>query len=64
MTAAFRAGETDRLDLTQSRLLTLAAQRADFEALVRAQTALGTLEDAVQSPLQPSLPAPRPETTN
>jgi len=64
VTAAFRAGETDRLDLTQSRLLTLAAQRADFEALVRAQTALGTLEDAVQSPLQPSLPAPRPETTN
>ena len=62
--AAFRAGEADRLDLTQARLLTLAAQHAMLDALGRAQTALAALEDAVQAPLSGGLPTPRPETTN
>lgn len=62
--ASFRAGESDRLDLTQARLLTLTAQRVQLDALTRAQAALAALEDAVQAPLSGGLPAPRPETTN
>ena len=50
-TASFRAGESDRLDVAQSRLATIAAARTRIEAAARAQTALGLLEDAVQSPL-------------
>jgi outer membrane protein, heavy metal efflux system len=60
VTAAFKAGDKDRLDLTQARLETLAARRAQTEALIRAQTALLSLEDAVQS----EVPSNRPETTN
>ncbi|MES1261519.1 MAG: TolC family protein, partial [Acidobacteriota bacterium] len=60
--ASFRAGESDRLDVTQSRLLTLTAQKTQADALSRVQTALGALEDAMQSPLQDAFPAPRPET--
>jgi outer membrane protein TolC len=52
-TAAFRAGEGDRLDVTQARLSTLAAAEASLAALVRAETALGALEDAVEAPLNP-----------
>ena len=59
----FRAGELDRLDVAQARLATLAARRTEREALFRIQTALGALEDAVQSPLG-ALTANRPETTN
>jgi outer membrane protein TolC len=62
--SSFRAGESDRLDVTQSRLLTLTAQKAQADALSRVQVALGALEDAMQSPLQEAIPAPRPETTN
>jgi outer membrane protein, heavy metal efflux system len=53
VTTAFRAGESDRLDVAQARLATLAANQANLAALVRAQTALGALEDAVESPLKP-----------
>ncbi len=53
VTTAFRAGESDRLDVAQARLATLAAAEASLAALVRAQTALGALEDAVESPLNP-----------
>jgi cobalt-zinc-cadmium efflux system outer membrane protein len=62
--AAFRAGENDRLDVALARLAILAAQRVQADVLTRAQTALGLLEDAVQSPLAPGFPAPRPGTTN
>ena len=62
--SAFRAGEVDRLEVGRSRLLTLAARHSEIDALERVQTALGALEDAVQSPLGVSLPAPRPETAN
>jgi cobalt-zinc-cadmium efflux system outer membrane protein len=48
--SSFRTGELDRLDVAQARLATLAARRTELEALIRAQTALGALEDAVQSP--------------
>jgi outer membrane protein, heavy metal efflux system len=51
--AAFRAGESDRMDVAQSHLLTSAAVRTRLEALSRAQSALGALEDAVQSRLIP-----------
>jgi cobalt-zinc-cadmium efflux system outer membrane protein len=61
---AFKAGENDRLEVTLARLATLAAQRAQTDALVRAQTALGLLEDAVQSALAAGMSAPHPETTN
>lgn len=47
--AAFKAGEKDRLDVTQARLSTLTAQRSQQDALHRAHAALLALEDAVQS---------------
>jgi outer membrane protein, heavy metal efflux system len=48
-----RAGETDRLDTVQAHLAALAARRVTLEAMERAEVALGTLEDAVQSVLGP-----------
>ena len=57
---AFRAGDKDRLDVAQARLETLTARRSQTEALIRAQNALLSLEDAVQSEIAPN----RPETTN
>jgi cobalt-zinc-cadmium efflux system outer membrane protein len=62
--ASFKAGDSDRLDVAQARLATLSARRSEFDALVRTQTALGTLEDAVQSPLVPPLTSSPPETMN
>ena len=60
ITAAFRAGDKDRLDVAQARLETLTARRSQAEALIRAHNALLSLEDAVQSEIAPN----RPETTN
>ncbi|MDE3197079.1 MAG: TolC family protein, partial [Acidobacteriota bacterium] len=48
---AFQAGESDRLDLTQARLAAIAADRALLDASQKAETALISLEDAVQSRL-------------
>jgi cobalt-zinc-cadmium efflux system outer membrane protein len=53
VTASFRAGESDRLDVAQARVMSLSAGRGTIEAALRAQTALGSLEDAVQSTLTP-----------
>jgi cobalt-zinc-cadmium efflux system outer membrane protein len=62
--SAFRAGERDRLDVAQARLMTLVAQKEELDALLRAHNALSVLEDAVQAPLDAGVPAPRPEMTN
>jgi cobalt-zinc-cadmium efflux system outer membrane protein len=53
MTLAVSAGEEDRLTLTETRIQTVAAAVTQLEALRDAQTALGTLEDAVQRSLTP-----------
>jgi cobalt-zinc-cadmium efflux system outer membrane protein len=62
--SAFRAGDRDSLDVAQARLLTIAAQKEELDALLRAHNALSALEDAVQAPLGSGVPAPRPEMTN
>ncbi|HVW87778.1 MAG TPA: TolC family protein [Bryobacteraceae bacterium] len=49
--AAFQAGGSDRLELTQARLFSLMAAQASLDALQRAQTAFGALQDAVEAPL-------------
>ena len=49
VTASFRAGESDRLELAQARVAALTEARGTMEAAFRAQAALGSLEDAVQS---------------
>jgi outer membrane protein TolC len=49
---AFKAGETDRLEVALARLFTIGADQARTDALLRAQNALGLLEDAVQTPLE------------
>lgn len=54
----FEAGHTDRLELTQARLETLAAEQGVLEAEIHAQRALNALEDAVQRPLDGSAPLP------
>ena len=59
------AGEADRLSLVSVRLDRAAAERARLSALRAAQNALGSLEDAVQSPLDggatlPAIPAVNP----
>lgn len=66
--AALAAGEGDRLALDLARLLTIAANRSRLDALQRAQTALGALEDSMQHSLdgtmelpQPALASPRAE---
>jgi len=48
---AFEVGEEDRLALAGVRIQTAVAARVRLEALHEAQTALGALEDAEQSPL-------------
>jgi cobalt-zinc-cadmium efflux system outer membrane protein len=64
--AQMTAGEGDRLNLNAAHLLTLAAQQTSMDALQRAETVLGSLEDAVQHPLDgtefalPKTPSPRP----
>jgi cobalt-zinc-cadmium efflux system outer membrane protein len=49
--ALFRAGETDRLALVSADLEYATTALARLDALVRAQQALGLLEDALQRPL-------------
>ncbi|MBI4873513.1 MAG: TolC family protein [Acidobacteria bacterium] len=49
---SFAAGETDRLAVFLARLQSNLAARAQLDALERAQSALGALEDAVQQPLE------------
>jgi cobalt-zinc-cadmium efflux system outer membrane protein len=51
---AVSVGEEDRLTLNGVQLESTAVARARLDALTRAQTALGDLEDAVQRPLSPS----------
>ena len=45
------AGETSRLDLARSQIELADTDRAELEARVRVELALGALEDAVQRPL-------------
>jgi len=49
---AVSVGETDRLELNGVLFQSTVAANARLDALHRAQTALGTLEDAVQKPLE------------
>ncbi len=62
---AMSAGEGDRLAVAAARLLTIAAERTRLDALQRAQTAFGALEDSVQHSLEdgdfagPALVGPR-----
>jgi outer membrane protein TolC len=51
---AVSVGEEDRLTLNGVQLENAAVARARLDALGRAQTALGELEDAVQRPLSPN----------
>jgi outer membrane protein, heavy metal efflux system len=50
----FAAGETDRLALLGAGLELNIAEQARLDALVKAQQALGQLEDAMQRPLEPA----------
>jgi outer membrane protein, heavy metal efflux system len=50
---AFEAGQEDRLTLNGVRIEHAIVARTRLEALARAQSALGALEDAVQRPLDP-----------
>lgn len=64
--AQMTAGQGDRLNLNVAHLLTVTAQQTSVDALQRAETVLGSLEDAVQHPLDgtefalPKTPSPRP----
>src|SRR6516225_8601794 len=53
ITRAVQIGESDRLTLNDVMLERSAVAQAWFGALVRAQQALGELEDAVERPLEP-----------
>ncbi|OIQ96637.1 cobalt-zinc-cadmium resistance protein CzcC precursor [mine drainage metagenome] len=60
----FAAGDSDRGALDQAQLRALAAQAIRLNASLRAQRALGALEDAIERPLEgaiavSTLPAPR-----
>ena len=57
---ALEAGEGDRLSVATARLQSAAAERARLDALARAQTALGALEDALQQPLESGMAFPDP----
>jgi hypothetical protein len=48
-----RLGEEDRLSLNGVQIQSSVLARARLDALARAQSALGELEDAVQRPLDP-----------
>lgn len=58
------AGEADRLALVSVRLEAATADRERLNALRRAHTALGALEDAVQHPLPGAGTLPQPPSTN
>ena len=53
MVQAVRLGEEDRLSLSGVQIESSVVARARLDALARAQSALGELEDAVQRPLDP-----------
>jgi outer membrane protein TolC len=53
MQRAVEVGEEDRLSLTGVQIEHAVVARGRLEALTRAQSALGALEDAVQRPLDP-----------
>jgi hypothetical protein len=53
MRQSVRLGEEDRLVLTGVQIESSVVERAKLDALARAQSALGELEDAVQRPLDP-----------
>ena len=53
MQRAVRVGEEDRLGLNGVQIQSSVLARARLDALARAQSALGELEDAVQRPLDP-----------
>jgi len=53
MQQAVRLGEEDRLALSGVRIESSVVTRTRLDALARAQSALGELEDAVQRPLDP-----------
>lgn len=53
MQQAVRLGEEDRLALNGVQIQSSVVARSRFDALARAQSALGALEDAVQRPLDP-----------
>jgi outer membrane protein TolC len=53
MQQAIRSGTDIRLNLDSVQIQILILERARIDALVRAQRALGDLEDAVQKPLDP-----------
>jgi cobalt-zinc-cadmium efflux system outer membrane protein len=53
MRQAVRLGEEDRLGLNGVQIQSAVLARARLDALARAQSALGELEDAVQRPLDP-----------
>jgi cobalt-zinc-cadmium efflux system outer membrane protein len=53
MKEAVQLGEEDRLTLNGAQIESSVVARARLDALARAQSALGELEDAVQQPLDP-----------
>jgi cobalt-zinc-cadmium efflux system outer membrane protein len=57
---ALEAGVGDRLSLATVRLQTATAARTRLDALTRVQNALGSLEDAMQQPLEAALRVPDP----
>ncbi|MBA5604286.1 TolC family protein [Duganella sp. FT3S] len=61
ISAAFQAGEADRLSWISARLETAAAEQARIGALSQAQTSLGRVEDALRRPLGVQGTAPTAE---
>jgi outer membrane protein, heavy metal efflux system len=57
----FKAGQADRLELENAKLLTIGATRVRQDALLRTQAALGALEDAVQQSLDKDATTPPSE---
>jgi outer membrane protein TolC len=62
--SALTTGEGDRLAVDIARLLTIAANRSRLDALQRAQTALGALEDSMQHSLDGGLDLKEPTLTS
>lgn len=60
----FDAGYADRLELTTAQLALVSAEAAVLAARLKAQRALGALEDTVQQPLDGSEPLTEPPETS
>ncbi|MDE3163852.1 MAG: TolC family protein [Acidobacteriota bacterium] len=56
-----KAGETDQLAAASAHIQVAVAERARLDALRQTQIALGSLEDALQRPLGPSIAATLPK---